>query len=78
MIAQGFPKPKAEWTLNGQPLTPDEHYNIVEDDLRYKLSIAEVKPTDQGQYQVLIKNQLGELSKQCKLDVMRTYYDEIN
>lgn len=73
VIAQGHPKPEAQWLLNGKPLSADEHYNIIEDDLRYKLSIAEVKLSDQGQFQVVIKNKLAELTKQCKLDVMRKF-----
>lgn len=71
VIAQGIPKPEAEWLLNGKRLTADEHYNIIQDDLRYKLVIADVKLSDQGQFQAIIKNQLSELTKQCKLDVMR-------
>lgn len=71
VIAQGIPKPEAQWTLNGQRLAPNEHYNIVEDDLRYKLSIADVHQSDKGQIQVVIKNRLAELTKQCTLDVMR-------
>lgn len=74
VIAQGIPKPEATWTLNGKPLKADDHFDIVEDGLRYKLSIADVKLSDAGNFQVVIKNKLGELSKQCELGVMRKFY----
>lgn len=74
VIAQGIPKPEAQWTLNGKPLTPNDHHKITEDGLKYKLSIAETKLSDAGNIQVVIKNQLGELSKQCELKVRRKYY----
>lgn len=73
VIAQGIPKLEAQWTLNGKPLTPNDHYNISEDGLRYKLSIADVKLADAGTFKVIVKNKLGEQSKQCELSVMRKY-----
>lgn len=73
VIAQGIPKPEAQWTLNGEHLIPNDHYTITEDDLRYKLSIDDVYKGDKGQISVVIKNRLGELTKQCTLDVMRKY-----
>lgn len=71
VIAQGIPKPEAQWTLNGKPLKSDDHYNTTEDGPRYKLSIADVRLADAGTFKVLIKNKLGELPKQCELSVMR-------
>lgn len=62
-----------QWTLNDKPLKPDDHYNITEDGLKFKLAIADVKLTDAGRFKVVVKNKLGELSKQCELNVMRKY-----
>lgn len=76
IIAQGIPKLDAQWTLNDKPLKADEHFDITEDGLKYKLSIADVKLTDAGQFKVVVKNKLGELSKECKLNVMRKYIDK--
>lgn len=73
IIAQGIPKLEAQWTLNDKPLKADDHFDITEDGLKYKLSIADVKLTDAGQFKVVVKNKLGELSKECKLNVMRKY-----
>lgn len=73
VIAQGIPKLDAQWTLNDKPLKADDHYSITEDGLRYKLSIADVKLDDAGTFKLVVKNKLGELSKQCKLSVMRKY-----
>lgn len=73
IIAQGIPKLDAQWTLNDKPLKADEHYNITEDGLKYKLSIPDVKLTDAGLIKIVVKNKLGELSKECKLSVMRKY-----
>ncbi|XP_031635461.1 obscurin-like, partial [Contarinia nasturtii] len=70
IIAQGIPKLDVEWTLNDKPLKSNDHYTITEDGLRYKLSIADVKLTDAGTFKVVVKNKLGELSKQCDLSVM--------
>lgn len=73
VIAQGIPKPEAQWLLDGKPLKSDDHYAITEDDLRYKLSIEDVQKDDKGEIKVVIKNRLAELVKQCALDVMRKY-----
>lgn len=74
IIAQGIPKLEAQWTLNDKPLKSDDHYTITEDGLKYKLSIADVALTDAGQFKIVVKNKLGELSKQCELGVMREYW----
>lgn len=71
IIAQGIPKLESQWTLNDKPLKSDEHYTIIEDGLKYKLSIADVKLSDAGKFKVTVKNKLGDLSKQCELSVMR-------
>lgn len=73
IVAQGIPKLEAQWTLNDKPLKPDDHFNITNDGLKYTLSIADVKLSDAGQFQVVVKNKLGEQSKQCELKVMRMY-----
>lgn len=66
---------EAQWTLNDKPLKSDDHYNITNDGLKYTLAIADVKLTDAGQFKVVVKNKLGEQSKQCELKVMRTYFN---
>lgn len=71
IIAQGTPKLEVQWTLNDKPLKSDNHYTITEDNLKYKLSIADVKLYDAGAFKVTAKNKLGELSKQCVLNIMR-------
>lgn len=73
IIAQGIPKLEPQWTLNDKPLKSDDHYTITEDGLKYKLAIADVKLNDAGTFKVVVKNKLGELSKQCELSVMRMY-----
>lgn len=69
MVAQGIPKPEATWLHDGQPLKADGRVKIVEDGQLYKLDITEVQPGDKGDYKLIIKNQLGELTKQAKLSV---------
>lgn len=63
----------AQWTLNDKPIKPDDHYDITNEGLKYTNAIADVKLTDAGQFKVVVKNKLGEQSKQCELKVMRTY-----
>lgn len=71
MVAQGIPKPEAQWLHNGKPIKADSRVKITEDGNKYKLEIAEVKLGDQGTYQVVVKNKLGEKAQQAVLDVSR-------
>lgn len=78
IVAQGIPKLEAQWTLNDKPLKSDDHFNITNDGLKYTLEIADVALSDAGQFKVVVKNKLGELSKQCVLSVMRMYQQQQN
>lgn len=71
VIAQGIPKPEAQWLHNGQPLKADARVKIVESGDVYKLDITEVKLEDKGDYKVIIKNQQGEQMRQGVLSVSR-------
>lgn len=73
VTAQGIPKPEAEWFHNGKPLKADDHVKLTEEGDKYKLSIAETKLSDEGTFKVVIKNKLGEVSKQADLSVMRKF-----
>lgn len=68
-VAQGIPKPEATWLHDGKPIKADGRVKIVEDGQLYKLDITEVELADQGDYKLIIKNQLGELTKQARLSV---------
>ncbi|XP_037043462.1 obscurin isoform X3 [Bradysia coprophila] len=69
VVAQGIPKPEAQWLHNGQPMKADSRVKIVEDGNKYKLDITEVKLGDEGEYKVIIKNKLGEKAQQAVLSV---------
>lgn len=71
MVAQGIPKPEAQWLHNDKPIKADDRVKIIEDGNKYKLEIAEVKLGDEGNYKVIIKNKLGEKAQQAVLDVTR-------
>lgn len=69
VVAQGIPKPEATWLHDGKPIKADGRVKIVEDGQLYKLDITEVQLADKGDYKLIIKNQLGELTKQAQLTV---------
>lgn len=71
VVAQGIPKPEAQWLHNGKPMKADSRIKIVEDGNKYKLDITEVKLGDEGEYKVIIKNKLGEKAQQAVLSVSR-------
>lgn len=71
VVAQGIPKPEAQWLHNGKPMKADSRVKIVEEGNKYKLDITEVKLGDEGEYKVIIKNKLGEKAQQAVLSVSR-------
>lgn len=74
VTAIGIPKPDAEWYHNDKLVKPDDHFKITVEGDKYKLSIASTKLDDAGVWKVVIKNQLGEVSKQAELTVLRECY----
>lgn len=77
MVAQGIPKPEAQWLHNNKPMKADSRIKIVEEGNKYKLDITEVKLGDEGEYKVIIKNKLGEKAQQAVLSVSRKYLKSI-
>lgn len=80
VTAQGIPKPEATWLHDGKPMKADGRVKIVEDGDKYRLDITDVKMEDKGEYKVIIKNKLGEKTKQgvlsvsCKFDRLKWHY----
>ena len=63
----GDPTPELTWQLNGEPLTIDGRYTVVERDGLQVLQIQNVVLTDAGEYMVIAKNIVGEAS--CSADM---------
>ncbi len=71
---KGDPEPKVEWFKNGKLLASSD---IM--DLKYKngvanLSIGEVYPEDEGEYECVATNSVGKASTKCKLSIIRKCY----
>ncbi|CAF3618249.1 unnamed protein product [Rotaria sordida] len=71
----GNPAPKPEWYFNDKPISPnDQHYQIItpKEGNTYELKVKQTKPTDEGNYKVVLKNSEGEVTSQAKLNVHTT------
>lgn len=74
VTAQGIPKPEAQWLHDGKPVKGDSRVKITEEGDKYKIDITDVKMEDKGEYKVIIKNKIGEKSKQAVLSVTRKLF----
>ena len=63
----GEPAPQLTWMLNGEPLTIEGRYSVVERDGLKVLQVDNVVPSDIGEYTVTATNSLGEAS--CSADM---------
>lgn len=57
------------WLRNGAEVTPDITHKLVEEDDTYTLLILEVGPEDQGTYECVAINQVGEARCEAKTTV---------
>ena len=68
---KGDPEPQVQWLKNGKHLASSD---VV--DLKYKngvasLTINEVFPEDEGEYELVATNSVGKESTKCKLSIIR-------
>ena len=68
---KGDPEPQIQWLKNGTHLSSSD---VI--DLKYKsgvatLSINEVFPEDEGEYECIATNSVGKDSTKCKLTIIR-------
>ena len=63
----GEPAPQLTWMLNGEPLTIEGRYTVVERDGFQVLQVDNVVASDIGEYTVTAKNSMGEAS--CSADM---------
>uniref|UniRef100_A0A914I5C8 Muscle M-line assembly protein unc-89 n=1 Tax=Globodera rostochiensis TaxID=31243 RepID=A0A914I5C8_GLORO len=77
ICAIGFPTPTVEWLKDGQPLAeaaaaPDSRITIYTDERgAHHLVIVNCQPEDEGDYQVVARNPLGEATSTGTLSVIR-------
>lgn len=74
VTATGIPKPEAQWLHNGKPIIADNRVKIVEEGDKYKLVITDVQLGDQGEYSVIVKNQLAQKIQNGVLSVTREFF----
>uniref|UniRef100_A0A915LAM2 Titin n=1 Tax=Romanomermis culicivorax TaxID=13658 RepID=A0A915LAM2_ROMCU len=55
----GQPVPEVTWTFNEETIIEDSRKTIVTDEQGTTLIISNVSPTDMGQYQVKVENEIG-------------------
>ncbi|KAL3121108.1 hypothetical protein niasHT_005368 [Heterodera trifolii] len=77
ICALGFPTPTVEWLKDGVPLeqaaaAPDSRITIYTDERgAHHLVIVNCQPEDEGDYQVVARNPLGEATSTGTLSVIR-------
>ena len=74
---EGFPLPEVKW-FKGEAEIHDEGRFLIEFvDKQAVLDIAEIVPSDQGEYVCIIKSEAGEESCQATLSVLCKYCYEM-
>lgn len=71
---KGDPEPQVQWMKNGKHLASSD---VI--DLKYKngsatLTINEVFPEDEGEYELIATNSVGKESTKCKLTIIREFF----
>ena len=70
----GEPTPELTWQLNGEPLTIEGRYTVVERDGLQLLQVHDVVASDTGEYSVTAKNDHGEATCSAKMTVEGKIY----
>lgn len=65
----GVPRPTIKWFRDGKEITSSDKVKISEDGDTYKLELLDLQTTDSGSYSFKVTNELGEKSKEAKLNV---------
>ena len=70
-VISGTPPPEVVWYRNGREITPDNKFKIrsTPEDGSYQLVINDSVRGDAGDYSVCATNDLGEVTKTCKVTV---------
>lgn len=67
---KGFPKPVCQLLLNGQPVPEPVRLRPVETPNGIQIEMENLQPVDSGQYEMVVKNPLGEARAPFKLCVL--------
>lgn len=65
----GIPEPKVQFYKDGQEVTNNDHYKIVNDGNNYSLIINKTVLKDTGSYSAVATNELAQVSHFWKVDV---------
>ncbi|XP_042637334.1 myosin light chain kinase, smooth muscle [Orycteropus afer afer] len=64
----GDPFPTVHWLRDGKPLSKDSgHFEVLQNEDVFTLVLKNVQPWHAGQYEILLKNRVGECSCQVSL-----------
>ncbi|XP_023446717.2 myosin light chain kinase, smooth muscle isoform X2 [Dasypus novemcinctus] len=64
----GDPFPTVHWLRNGRALSKDtDHFEVLQNEDVFTLVLKNVQPRHAGQYEILLKNRVGECSCQVSL-----------
>ncbi|XP_049641902.1 myosin light chain kinase, smooth muscle [Suncus etruscus] len=64
----GDPFPTVHWLRNGKTLSRDtSHFEVLQNEDVFTLVVKDVQPWHAGQYEILLRNQVGECSCQVSL-----------
>lgn len=64
----GDPFPTVHWLRNGKALSRDtSHFEVLQNEDVFTLVVKDVQPWHAGQYEILLRNQVGECSCQVSL-----------
>lgn len=69
-LVKGTPKPAATWYFKEQKLELSDKYDFGQEDDEYYLIVDDCKPSDTGEYKLIIENSEGQESCSVNLDVI--------
>ena len=66
----GYPKPQSKWLKDGEPITNDDHFvTHCFGDGTISLDIESVRAQDSGKYDIVVGNDLGEISSRVAVNI---------
>ena len=74
----GSPKPDTEWQKDGNAIDLSQRFGLVNDEGRSELTIKDVRPGDQGEYMITVRNKAGIATTTATLTVEGKAYVTLN
>ncbi|PIC27588.1 hypothetical protein B9Z55_019795 [Caenorhabditis nigoni] len=77
-LIAGMPQPEIEWTVDGDPIVPNDEYNIVYEDGVCILRIESTLIEDEGEYCCTASNVAGTAFSKCYLKLSEAEDDAVD